>query len=47
MDLRQESKHELVAAIWGRYHARRVEKGKILDEFVAGTGYHRSGPSAC
>ena len=42
MDLRQESKHELVAAIRGRYFgASRAERGKILDEFVASTAYHR------
>ena len=42
MDLRQQSKHELVAAIRGRYwRASRREKGRILDEFVASTGYHR------
>jgi len=42
MDLRQESKHELVAAIRERYFgASRGEKGKILDEFIASTGYHR------
>ncbi len=42
MDLRQESKHELVAAIRERYFGvSRAEKGKILDEFVASTGYHR------
>jgi hypothetical protein len=42
MDLRQESKHDLVAAIRERYFgASRSEKGKILDEFVASTGYHR------
>jgi hypothetical protein len=40
--LRQQSKHELVAAIRGRYwRASRREKGRILDEFVASTGYHR------
>jgi hypothetical protein len=42
MDLRQESKHELVVAVRERYFgASRKEKGKILDEFVASTGYHR------
>ncbi len=42
MDLRQESKHELVAAIWERYvKADRGEKRRILDEFVASTDYHR------
>lgn len=42
MDLRQESKHELVSAIRDRYFgASRSEKGNILDEFVASTGYHR------
>jgi hypothetical protein len=42
MGVRQQSKHELVAAQRLRYlQAGRVEKGKILDEFVAATGYHR------
>jgi len=42
MAVRQQSKHELVAALQGRYvKAGRREKGQILDEFVATTGYHR------
>ncbi len=42
MSVRQQSKHELVAAQRARYRqARRAEKGQILDEFVAATGYHR------
>jgi hypothetical protein len=42
MTVRQQSKHELVAALQGRYaKAGRGEKGQILDEFVAATGYHR------
>ena len=42
MAVRQESKHEIVAAVQARYaRAGRVEKGQILDEFVATTGYHR------
>jgi hypothetical protein len=42
MAVRQQSKHELVAALQGRYvKAGRREKGQILDEFVAATGYHR------
>ena len=33
---------ELVAAVSERYHgAMRVERSRILDEFVAVTGYHR------
>lgn len=42
MSVRQQSKHELVAAQRERYRrARRGEKQQILDEFVAATGYHR------
>lgn len=42
MAVRQQSKHELAAALQGRYvQAGRKEKGQILDEFVAATGYHR------
>ena len=42
MRVQQRSKHELVAAVLGRYlEGSRVEKGRILDEFVASTGYHR------
>lgn len=42
MGVRQTSKHELVEAIRGRYWAaKRKEKGRILDEFVAATGYRR------
>jgi hypothetical protein len=42
MAVRQQSKHELAAALRGRYvQAARKEKGQILDEFVAATGYHR------
>jgi len=37
-----KSVKEYVAAIRGRYHkADKKEKGKILDEFVKVTGYHR------
>lgn len=36
------TKGELLAAIGDRYRASsRVERTKILDEFVAVTGYHR------
>ena len=36
------TKAELVAAIGDRYRAgARTERSKILDEFVAVTGYHR------
>ena len=42
MTVRQRSKHELVAAVQSRYaRGGRTEKGQILDEFVAATGYHR------
>ena len=42
MAVRQQSKHELAAALQGRsVKAGRPEKGQILDEFVAATGYHR------
>jgi hypothetical protein len=42
MSVRQASKHELVTAQRCRYLAApRAEKGRILDEFVAATGYHR------
>lgn len=38
----QQSKRELVERLRHRYlHARRSEKTKILDEFVAVTGFHR------
>jgi len=40
--VRQQSKHELVDAVQARYlRATRAEKGRMLDEFVATTGYHR------
>ena len=36
------SKKELLAAIQGRYlRAKKAGKQKILDEFIAATGYHR------
>lgn len=42
MGVRQSSKHELAAVLQGRYlKASRGEKGRMLDEFVAATGYHR------
>ena len=42
MGVQQQSKHELAAAIQARYlKAGKGEKGRILDEFVAATGYHR------
>lgn len=42
MGVRQESKRELAEAQRRRYlKAGRVEKGRILDEFVAATGYER------
>jgi hypothetical protein len=42
MGVRQQSKHELAAAVRGRYaRAGRAGKGRTLDEFVAATGYDR------
>src|SRR5439155_13912272 len=42
MSVRQQSRHELVAAQRARYQrASRTAKAQILDEFVAATGYHR------
>jgi hypothetical protein len=42
MGVRQASKHEVVTAIRARYWAAdRKEKGRILDDFVATTGYGR------
>ncbi len=42
MGVRQESKHELAEGWHGRYlKADRKERGRLLDEFVALTGYHR------
>ncbi len=36
------TRDELVSALVGRYRAaRRAEKGRILTEFAAVTGYHR------
>lgn len=38
----QTSKQELLAALRPHYHrAGRVEKGQILDQLIAATGYHR------
>ena len=42
MRVRQQSKHELAAALQGRYlKATKTAKGRLLDEFCAVTGYHR------
>src|SRR5205814_10013618 len=39
------ARDELVAAITGRYaQGDRGERGRILDEFAAVTGYHRKHP---
>jgi hypothetical protein len=38
----QRSKRELLEAVRPRYlKAKKVEKTRILDEFIASTGYHR------
>jgi hypothetical protein len=40
--VRRQSKHELAAAVQPRYlKATRRERMRLLDEFVASTGYHR------
>jgi hypothetical protein len=40
--VRQQSKWELAAAVQPRYlKASRAERARLLDEFVASTGYHR------
>ena len=37
------TRNELVAAVAERYaRSSRLERGRILDEFVAVTGHHRS-----
>ena len=42
MGVRQESKHELAAGWHSRYlRADRKERSRLLDEFVALSGYHR------
>ena len=42
MEVRRESKHESAVGWQGRYwKASREEKGKLLDEFVGRTCYHR------
>jgi len=42
MQVRQASKHELASELGRRYRAAgRAEKGRLLDEYVAVSGYHR------
>jgi hypothetical protein len=42
MAVRQRSKHEVVAALQGRYRRTdRAGKARLLDEFCAATGYRR------
>lgn len=42
MSVRQQSKNDLIRALGDRYaKAGKQEKGRILDEFTAATGYHR------
>ena len=42
------TRDELVEAIVGRYgRSNRTERGRILDEFVAVTGFHRKHAARC
>src|SRR5919109_1231683 len=42
MAVRRESKHEVIEALRRRYRgAGRAEKGRLIDEAAAVTGYHR------
>ena len=42
MGVKRESKHELAEAMRARYWAaKRKERGRLLDEFVEVTSYHR------
>lgn len=42
MGVKRESKHEVALALHRRYRAaRRAEKGRLVEEFVAVTGYNR------
>src|SRR5438067_7769914 len=42
MGVRRESKHEVIEAMRRRYRgAGRAEKGRVIDEAAAVTGYHR------
>jgi len=40
------TRDELIAALADRYSEGRLERGRILDEFVALTGYHRKARNA-
>ena len=41
MGVRRETKHELAEAMRANWAARRKERGRLLDDFVEVTGYHR------